>query len=94
MPDPVTPAPDPAPPERDIVAEYRQREAQQREAGQWGKISGAGIEFAVAIGLGALAGWGVDRWLDLSPWGLIVGVALGFALGLMLLMRVAKDAFR
>lgn len=92
---PATPADKPAdPPERDFVAEYRKRERDQREQGQWQQLSGAGVEFALAIGLFALAGYGIDRWLDTSPWGLIGGVGIGFAVGLFLLIRVAKDAFK
>jgi F0F1-type ATP synthase assembly protein I len=80
--------------DRDVVADYRAREREQREMGQWQRISGAGIEFAIAIGLFALAGWGLDRWLGISPWGLIGGVAAGFAVGLTLLIRVANKMFK
>ena len=93
MADPASTPPEP-PPERDFVAEYRQREREQRERGQWHRISGAGVEFAAAVGLLAFAGYGVDRWLDTAPWGLIVGVLVGFGFGMFLLIRVSKDAFR
>lgn len=88
------PATEPKPPERDFVAEYRRREREQKETASWHKLSGAAGEFAVAVGLGALAGWGLDKWLDTAPWLLIVGVFVGFALGLFLLVRVAGNAFK
>ena len=87
---------DPTPPEddRDFVAEYRRREKEQAQTSQWTRLSGAGVEFAVALGLGAAGGYGLDRWLCTSPWLLIVGVFLGFAVGLFILVRASGDAFK
>ena len=34
-------------------------------------------------------GWLLDRWLHISPWGLIVFLLLGFAAGVLNVMRVA-----
>ncbi len=82
------------PPDRDFVSEYRQREKDQAETASWHKIGSAGVEFAGAVGLGALGGLLLDRWLDTGPWLLIVGVFLGFAVGLFLLVRVAGSAFK
>ena len=39
--------------------------------------------------LGAALGWVLDRWLGSSPWGLIVLVLLGFAGGVLNVMRAA-----
>jgi ATP synthase protein I len=39
--------------------------------------------------LGAGLGWLLDRWLGISPWGLIVFVLLGFAAGVLNVMRTA-----
>lgn len=91
---PPTPVSAPEPAERDFVAEYRRREREQRETASWHRLSGAAGEFAVAVGLGALAGWGLDKWLGTAPWLLIVGVLVGFALGLFLLVRMAGKAFK
>jgi ATP synthase protein I len=38
---------------------------------------------------GALIGWLLDRGLGIAPWGLIVFVLLGFAAGMLNLMRAA-----
>ena len=94
MADAPLPPPDEPSDDGDFVAEYRRREQEQKELGSWHRVSGAGIEFAAAIGIGALGGWGLDRWLGTAPWLLIVGVFLGFALGLILLYRVAGSAFK
>jgi ATP synthase protein I len=34
-------------------------------------------------------GWLLDRWLGISPWGLIVFLLLGFAAGVLNVMRAA-----
>jgi F0F1-type ATP synthase assembly protein I len=51
------------------------------------RYSGLGLQFAAVVGLFALAG----RWLDgrwnTSPWLLLVGVFLGFGLGLYSMIR-------
>jgi ATP synthase protein I len=46
-------------------------------------------EFVAGVIAGALLGWLIDRWLGTSPWGLIVLLMLGFAAGVMNVMRAA-----
>lgn len=48
-------------------------------------------EFASAILVGGLLGYGIDYWLKSLPIGLIIGLGLGFAAGTMNIMRVAKS---
>ena len=48
-------------------------------------------EFASAILVGGLLGYGLDYWLKSIPIGLIIGLGLGFAAGTMNIMRVAKS---
>jgi ATP synthase protein I len=36
-------------------------------------------------------GWFLDRWLGISPWGLIVFLLLGFAAGILNVMRSARQ---
>jgi ATP synthase protein I len=38
---------------------------------------------------GAVIGWLLDRWLGTTPWGLIVFLLLGFAAGVLNVMRAA-----
>lgn len=49
-----------------------------------------GGEFGAAIIVGALLGYGADAFLPTSPWGLIVGFGLGFAAGIVNVVRVAR----
>lgn len=53
-----------------------------------------GGEFGAAIIVGALLGYGADNFLHTSPWGLIIGVALGFAAGVVNVVRVAQSYSR
>lgn len=50
-----------------------------------------GGEFGSAVLVGAGAGFGVDYWLHTNPWGLVIGLAAGFAAGVVNVVRVAKS---
>jgi ATP synthase protein I len=47
-------------------------------------------EFASAILVGGLLGYGVDILIKSEPWGLVVGLALGFMTGTVNLVRVSQ----
>lgn len=49
-------------------------------------------ELVAGVIVGAMFGWLLDRWLGISPWGLIVFLLLGFAAGVLNVMRVAGVA--
>jgi ATP synthase protein I len=46
-------------------------------------------ELVAGVLMGAGLGWVLDRWLGISPWGMIVFLLLGFAAGVLNVMRVA-----
>lgn len=46
-------------------------------------------ELVAGVVVGAVIGWGFDRLLSTSPWGFIVFLLLGFAAGVVNLMRAA-----
>jgi ATP synthase protein I len=46
-------------------------------------------ELVAGVIVGAGMGWLLDRWLGISPWGFIVFLLLGFAAGLLNVMRSA-----
>jgi ATP synthase protein I len=78
----------------------KDREFEKVQAGAEGQAAHARAS-AMAVGLrlsselvagvlvGALLGWGFDRFLSTSPWGLIVFLLLGFAAGVLNVMRSA-----
>ena len=46
-------------------------------------------ELVAGVVVGAVIGWGFDRLLSTSPWGLIVFLLLGFAAGVVNVIRSA-----
>ncbi len=46
-------------------------------------------ELVAGVAVGAGLGWLIDRWLGTAPWGLIVFLLLGFAAGVLNVMRSA-----
>ena len=49
-------------------------------------------ELIAGVGVGGLMGWGFDRLLSTSPFGLIVFVLLGFVAGVVNVVRSARVA--
>lgn len=90
---PANPPPD-EPPERDFVADYRKRERDEQQGREWHRASGTGLEFVGSILLFGLLGWGVDRLARTTPWGMVAGLLLGFAVGLFLLIRMGLRSFK
>lgn len=60
----------------------------------WAKHAGVGIEFAAAVAGFALVGYWIDRHYKSSPWGVLIGAALGLIGGTYNLVRQAMAAFR
>jgi ATP synthase protein I len=49
-------------------------------------------EFVAGVLVGAGLGWLIDRLLGIAPWGLLVFLLLGFAAGVLNVVRSAKAA--
>jgi F0F1-type ATP synthase assembly protein I len=64
--------------------------AANAEAVGWHRMAGVGVEFIVAVGLFAAVGWWLDGKFGTSPWLLIAGSGLGFAVGLWSMVKAAK----
>ncbi|WP_350332865.1 AtpZ/AtpI family protein [Coralliovum pocilloporae] len=46
-------------------------------------------EFIAGVVAGGALGWGIDQWFETAPWGMIVFLLLGFAAGVLNVMRSA-----
>jgi len=46
-------------------------------------------ELVAGVLVGAFIGWALDKWLGTSPWGMMVFLLLGFAAGVVNVVRVA-----
>lgn len=55
-----------------------------------GDAARAAIDFASASAVGTLLGYGLDVWLNSSPWGLLGGLVIGTAAGVK--MMFAEEA--
>ena len=58
------------------------------------KFAGVGFEFAAAVGVCGYLGYWADRYWRIEPWGLLMGLGLGFVAGLYQLVRTAQSIDR
>jgi ATP synthase protein I len=54
-----------------------------------GGISTVGFSFVLAIGLGAMAGYYLDKWLGTGPWLFLLFIVFGLAAGILNVYRTA-----
>ena len=66
----------------------------QRSSSSWMKYSGVGFGFVGAIAGFGLIGFWLDKHYGWSPWGVLVGVALGMVGATYNLIRDAQSAER
>ena len=81
-----TPPPDPR----------RPSGSRQRNGGNFAsyyQIAGIGFEFIAAVLILGGIGWFIDGRAGTGPWGLIAGIACGFALGLWMMVKAAGKMF-
>jgi ATP synthase protein I len=88
--------PDRKPPEDDLSNLRRRVNAARGQGSSPPPVSPASLslriggEFGAAIIVGALLGYGVDYFVHTSPWGLIVGFALGAVTGVVNVVRAVR----
>jgi ATP synthase protein I len=76
---------------RDAAGHSSDSSGEKRAAPASGYAKGFRLssELVAGVAVGAAIGWLIDRWLGVSPWGLIVFLLLGFAAGVLNVMRSA-----
>ena len=84
MPEDQTPQ-EPQPPK----PPHRLNDSADAQSPGWGKYVGLGLEVAVGVGLGYLAGRWLDGKFNWAPWGATVGSLVGMAGGMYLLIKEA-----
>jgi len=55
------------------------------------RYSSIGIELGISVVIGVLGGWWVDGQLDSSPWGLLIGMALGITAAIRSISRTLRQ---
>ena len=48
-------------------------------------------DLGAGLAAGVLMGWGIDKWLETAPWGIIVGSLLGLAAGVRNVLHTADS---
>ena len=69
----------------------RVHEAKSSGAGGFAKALKIGSEFVAGVLVGAALGWGLDSVAGTSPWGMIVFMMLGFAAGVLNVIRSSSS---
>jgi ATP synthase protein I len=82
----------PAAPPRSASASTRSRPAARRTKPAFARAFRFVAELIVGVGVGGFIGWVLDRLLGTKPWLLVLFVALGFAAGLLNVIRAAQKA--
>ena len=86
-------------PSGDALSDLRRRVAQARGEGASPSLPAQspaslalrfGGEFGAAVLVGALLGYGADSFLHSAPWGMAIGLTLGFVTGVVNVVRVAQ----
>ena len=79
---------------RDLEASLATRQPDRQEGKQgaggaagYGQAMKLSSEFIAGIAVGAGLGWMIDRFAGTSPWGLVIFLLLGFAAGVLNVLR-------
>jgi len=64
----------------------------EKDQPNWGHFLGLGLQVAIGVALGLWIGGWLDRKFNWSPWGTLLGIMLGAAGGLYLLVKEAIKA--
>lgn len=67
-------------------------EAARRRGAAFGQAFGYAAHLIVGVGVGGFIGWMLDQHFGTAPWLLILFVVLGFAAGLLNVIRAAQKA--
>lgn len=54
------------------------------------RLSSVGLQFGFSVLVGAAIGYGLDRLLGTAPWLMIILLGLGFAAGVMNIVRATR----
>ncbi|MCV0425964.1 MAG: AtpZ/AtpI family protein [Roseibium sp.] len=73
------------------AAEDAERKSQKSDAPGYAQAMKLSSEFIAGIVVGGGVGWICDHWLGTSPFGLIVFLLIGFAAGVLNVLRAAGE---
>lgn len=67
-------------------------EDERRRGAAYGQAFRYAADLVVGVGVGAFIGWSLDKYLCSAPWLMALFVILGFAAGLLNIIRAAQKA--
>jgi ATP synthase protein I len=65
----------------------------QDETRKAGIAYAAGLALFTSVAAFCGAGWLVDKWFKTEPWGLVIGIILGSAVGLFEFIRLSSKTY-
>lgn len=80
--------------QKEAYEQLKKRRSDASEVQKMFQLSGVGFEFIIAVGGFAALGWWLDKKFAASPIWTIVGVSVGFAVGLYRLVLFAKRTMK
>ena len=69
----------------------RRIEEKSREFYRTARYASIGLELGVSVTIGLLIGWWVDIEYGYGPWGLLIGLGLGFTAAIRSIARTLKS---
>jgi len=77
-----------------MADELKRPSDETEQTAAWWSLAGLGFEFIAALLVPGAAGYWLDGKFNTRPWLMLVGGLLGFAIGLMQLLRAANKTFK
>ena len=69
------------------------KNSDQDENRKAGFAYAAGIALFASVATFCGVGWLVDKWFNIAPWGLVIGIVLGSAAGLYEFIRISAKTY-
>ena len=69
------------------------KKVDQNENRKAGYAYAAGIALFASVATLCGAGWLIDKWFNIAPWGLIGGIVVGSGVGLYEFVRISSKTY-
>ena len=80
--------------DKNFVMSEAEPESMAESVRRSGLAYSAGIAFVAAVVFMLILGWGADLLLGSSPWGVVIGIVAGSAIGFVQLFRISSQIFK
>ena len=73
------------------MSSYDPIEKKTRKLYRTARYSSIGIELGISVVIGLIGGWWIDGKLESSPWGMFIGLGLGFVAAIRSISRTLQQ---